>query len=120
MRGPSSAKQIASFPPSEAAFYDDEVFNLTVEAMSEQARLGAQGMIDDTRAIVRPWGFDPHSISVPVQLWYGEDDLVGTTPPSSGRILAATIPQSDATFFPGEAHEAFFTHFSEVLEAALR
>jgi pimeloyl-ACP methyl ester carboxylesterase len=76
-------------------------------------------MIDDTRATAKALGFDPHTITVPVQLWYGEADLVGSTPPISGRTLADAIPENTLHLLPDEAHEAFFTHFAEVLDAAL-
>jgi pimeloyl-ACP methyl ester carboxylesterase len=105
--------------PSEAAFDDDGGFDLTLEALTEQANRHAEGMIEDVKAIARPWGFELSAIDVPVTLWYGNDDLSSSTPPSSGDALAAAIPKCDAHFFDGESHEAFFTHFGDALDAAL-
>jgi pimeloyl-ACP methyl ester carboxylesterase len=35
---------------------------------------GLDGWVDDDIALVRPWGFDPASISVPVSIWHGTRD----------------------------------------------
>jgi pimeloyl-ACP methyl ester carboxylesterase len=105
--------------PSETAFYDDGGFDLTLEAITEQADCRAEGMVEDVKAIARPWGFEPSAIPVPVTLWYGNDDVSGSTPPSSGHALADTIPNSEAHFFDGESHEGFFTHFEDVINTAI-
>jgi pimeloyl-ACP methyl ester carboxylesterase len=107
----------AQSSPSEAAFYDGGGFDLTLQALTEQANCHAQGMIEDIKAIARPWGFEPRAIDVPVSLWYGNDDLAGSTPPSSGHALSAMIPNCEAHFYDDESHEALFTHFREVLNA---
>ena len=49
-----------------------------------------------------PWGFDVSSITVPVQLWHGEDDVAA--PLAHGRWLAAHIPGVEAIFVPGADH----------------
>lgn len=35
---------------------------------------GLDGWVDDNIALVRPWGFDPASISVRVSIWHGAQD----------------------------------------------
>jgi pimeloyl-ACP methyl ester carboxylesterase len=69
-------------PPSEAALYDAEFRDMVVTAIAEQAERGSPGIIGDTYALVRPWGFDPAGIHVPVSLWYGTADA-GSTPPNA-------------------------------------
>lgn len=60
---------------------------------------GDQGWWDDNVAYLTPWGFDPASIKVPVQLWHGQQDQA--VPPAHGRWLASRIPGVQ-THFPGD------------------
>ena len=63
---------------------------------------GDVGWWDDWTAFVSPWEFDVSSISVPVQLWHGEDDAAA--PLAHGRWLAEHIPNVEANFVPGADH----------------
>ena len=55
---------------------------------------GDQGWWDDWAAALTPWGCDVRAISVPVQLWHGENDKA--VPVGHGRWLAANVPGIDA------------------------
>jgi pimeloyl-ACP methyl ester carboxylesterase len=48
---------------------------LLTDTYAEALRQGAEGWIDDTLALRRPWGFDPRKIKVPVLIWHGVDDV---------------------------------------------
>ncbi len=63
---------------------------------------GDEGWWDDWAAFLSPWGFDPASIRVPVQLWHGERDTA--SPPAHGHWLSEHIPGVDAHFSPHEDH----------------
>lgn len=63
---------------------------------------GLDGWVDDDRAFVTPWGFDPASIRVPVLLMHGEHD--GFIPVAHGRWLAARIPGVEARISGQDAH----------------
>ena len=63
---------------------------------------GMTGMIDDDLACVRPWGFDPAAIEVPVLICHGEADRV--VPVSHSRWLAARIPSAQLRAYPGDGH----------------
>jgi pimeloyl-ACP methyl ester carboxylesterase len=63
---------------------------------------GLDGWIDDDLAFVRPWGFEPMCIRVPVTVWQGEFDLM--VPTAHGRWLADRIPGSQRRFLPGHGH----------------
>jgi pimeloyl-ACP methyl ester carboxylesterase len=60
------------------------------QATLEQTRHGIQGWVDDDLALISPWGFDPATIAVPVQIWYGTADVL--VPPQHGQWLASVVP----------------------------
>ena len=56
----------------------------------EALREGYWGWFDDDMAFIRPWGFDLHSILVPVHVWQGGHDRM--VPFAHGQWCAANIP----------------------------
>jgi pimeloyl-ACP methyl ester carboxylesterase len=54
-------------------------------ALAEGLAPGVDGWVDDDLAFVRPWGFDPTAITVPLLVWQGAHDLM--VPPAHGRWL---------------------------------
>lgn len=56
----------------------------------EQTLHGVGGWVDDEASHVRPWGFDPASISAPTAIWYDPDEVV--LPRQHGEWLARNIP----------------------------
>jgi pimeloyl-ACP methyl ester carboxylesterase len=48
------------------------------------------GWVDDSLAQIWPWGFDPATISVSTQIWYGTQDVL--SPPGHSEWLARTVP----------------------------
>jgi pimeloyl-ACP methyl ester carboxylesterase len=56
----------------------------------EQTRNGVWGWVDDSLAQIRPWGFDPAAIGVPVQVWWGTQDVL--SPSSHSEWIARTVP----------------------------
>ncbi|MBV9291753.1 MAG: alpha/beta hydrolase [Frankiales bacterium] len=69
-----------------------DVASVIVESVEEQTRNGVWGWVDDDLAFVKPWGFDPATVSVPVALWWGEADVL--VPPAHGEWLASVLPQA--------------------------
>lgn len=63
---------------------------------------GPAPLIDDDLAYVNPWGFDPASVTAPLLLVHGEDDLM--VPCSHSRWLAAHCPTAELRLVPGEGH----------------
>ncbi len=57
---------------------------------TESLAHGVDGWVDDDLAFVKPWGFDPASIRIPVRLSYGRADTL--VPAAHGDWLAARIP----------------------------
>ena len=86
------------------------------ESMREAFRSGASGYVSDIRLLSRPWGFAPESISVPVQLWHGDEDTV--IPLTHARYLAAVIPNSSLVVCLGEGHMVMWSHLEEIVSSA--
>jgi len=60
---------------------------------------GIDGCIDDGIAFTRPWGFDLTTISLPVSVWYGPDDVL--CPRAHTDWLLRRIPGAQAQEMPG-------------------
>ncbi len=74
---------------------------------------GYFGFYDDDRAFFSPWGFSPAEITVPTQIWYGDEDLM--MPPTHGQWLVATIPGATEVHRPLEGHISVLTGFQDDL-----
>ena len=66
------------------------------------AGAGSAGLLDDDLAFVRPWGFEPAAVEVPVLFLHGERDRV--VPPAHSRWLAATCPGGELDLGSGDGH----------------
>ena len=79
-----------------------EVAAWLAEVFQESLRNGIWGWYDDEVAFVRPWGFDLHTIGVPVAIWQGGQDH--TTPFAHGEWLASHIPGVHPHLLPDHGH----------------
>jgi pimeloyl-ACP methyl ester carboxylesterase len=111
---PVMAKSVAEMVAADRAIATDPRFERTLfDSMVTACSQTARGLADDVLAIARPWGFRLGDITLPVQLWHGEADT--TVPPQVGYYLATAIPSCHATFYPGEGHFMYLTHWREIL-----
>jgi pimeloyl-ACP methyl ester carboxylesterase len=90
---------------------------LTITAAPEAFRQGVRGVIQEARICARPWGFDPADIKPPVCIWHGDEDT--NVPVAMARHLAARIPGSSLTIYPGEGHLIVPKHWDQILAALL-
>jgi pimeloyl-ACP methyl ester carboxylesterase len=88
--------------PPDVAALTGEVAREAFEDMDRALAGGVDGWLDDDLAFVRPWGFAPEDLRVPVHLWQGGQDLM--VPPAHGDWLAARVPGVHAHLLPGEGH----------------
>jgi len=79
-----------------------ELMGFLILQVQEGLKSGHEGMRDDGLSQVRPYGFDPSSIRVPVQIWQGGQDLM--VPFAHGKWLAARVPHADVHLEPDEGH----------------
>ena len=76
---------------------------------------GPDGMIDDDRAYVTPWGFSPAEAGgVPVLLAHGGKDRV--VPWSHAQWLAREVPGAELRTFPEDGHIGVLLHADALLD----
>jgi pimeloyl-ACP methyl ester carboxylesterase len=78
-------------PESDLSVYRDPAFASAYRrALEEGFAQGPQGYARDTTLAMGRWPFDLSSITVPVDLWCGEEDTGHS--PDNGATLVARIP----------------------------
>jgi pimeloyl-ACP methyl ester carboxylesterase len=88
--------------PDRMVMADYGIRGMLFDNFREALRLTPYGWIDDSLSLVRPWGFDPASIRVPVRLWHGAEDIYA--PVAHTRWLAGRIPRAEAVIQPESGH----------------
>jgi pimeloyl-ACP methyl ester carboxylesterase len=102
--------------PDRDAMVDDDARELFVEGLRYGFVNGWRGYFDDNVAIMSPWGFDVSHITVPVHLFYGDDDLM--VPATHGKWLSTHVPHAKTIHHPKDGHLSIFTsHLDEVADA---
>jgi pimeloyl-ACP methyl ester carboxylesterase len=87
-------------------FGPGEIREAFLADMREALRDGGRAMAAEVAMLSKPWGFELKEIEVPVRLWHGALDA--NCPASMAEYLIATIPNVEATIFPGEGHMCAF------------
>jgi pimeloyl-ACP methyl ester carboxylesterase len=87
--------------PTDAATLHGELGEFRAAARRDGLAPGSQGWWDDNCAL-RPWGFDLASITVPVLLLHGKQDMF--VPFGHGEWLAAHIPGVETRLLDDDGH----------------
>ncbi|WP_432824691.1 alpha/beta fold hydrolase [Dactylosporangium sp. CA-092794] len=104
-------------PPVDVAAITGVFADSLAEGFRSAVSTGTAGWRDDDLAFVRPWGFEPAAITVPVAVWQGGQDLM--VPPAHGAWLAAHIPGADAHLDPAAGHISLVNAAGPILDALL-
>ena len=108
-RATLAAHAAAAAPEDMSAFFTDAdlaalgggwswLAGVAGQAMEQ----GDEGYLEDTLAAVRPWGFRPDAIGVPVLIVHGAKDKM--VPVAHGQWLAARCPTAEARIVPDAGH----------------
>jgi pimeloyl-ACP methyl ester carboxylesterase len=82
--------------------------------MSREAMRQPAGVVEEYRAWMRPWGFAPEDLDIPVDIWTGtQDQLVD---PSWPKRLASRIPNATLNIRDG-GHFVAHLHYREIFDA---
>jgi pimeloyl-ACP methyl ester carboxylesterase len=98
-----------SFPAVDRAALEERGSIVDAVAfVKESMRQGTEGCLQDYRVFGSPWGFDLSEVTVPVQIWEGEEDNTG--PPEYRELLLRHLPQAQLSLVPGEGHLSLLQH----------
>jgi pimeloyl-ACP methyl ester carboxylesterase len=89
-------------PAVDVAALTGDVGEDLAKGMVHAVSAGVDGWLDDDVAFLAPWGFDLASITVPVSLWQGDEDLM--VPFAHGQWLAAALPTARVHLEAGQGH----------------
>jgi len=102
--------------PVDAAALDS-VGGFLHETMVTALEPGVEGWLDDDLAFVKPWGFDPAAVDVPLLLLQGEQDQF--VPPAHFGWLAGQLPAAEARLEPDHGHLSIAEHLMGEVHAWL-
>jgi pimeloyl-ACP methyl ester carboxylesterase len=109
---------LSGSPACDVAVYQEESFTAVYrEALREGFAQGADGYARDTVLAMGRWDVDLASIAVPVDVWYGTED-VGHSP-DQGAGLTARIPGAVRHLVPGIGGAVLWTHGHRIVRALL-
>ncbi|AUX48020.1 alpha/beta hydrolase [Sorangium cellulosum] len=104
----------------DRAVYTDPVFERVYRrAMDEAFSQGPAGYARDTVLTMSPWPFDPGTLRVPVDLWYGARDTSTVHSPDFGASLAGRLPAAERRVLPEAGGSLLWTHAEEILRSLL-
>lgn len=102
-------------PEVDAALFADPEAAPGVKAGLEDAlRQGLVGYAQDISVQGRPWGFDPGTVSVPVQVVHGELDTV--VPLDHSRHTADLVPGAELSVLPEHGHITILWELPRLLD----
>ncbi|MFE6685773.1 alpha/beta fold hydrolase [Streptomyces sp. NPDC057743] len=105
-------------PECDLAVYQDPAFAAGYRrALDEGFAQGAAGYARDTVLAMGRWPFALDGITVPVDVWYGEQDTGHS--PDNGALLAARMPGAHRHVVPGAGGALLWTHAESILAALL-
>jgi pimeloyl-ACP methyl ester carboxylesterase len=100
--GAMAASMASLLTPVDGAVLTSELADYFAFTMRDGLAPGPDGYWDDSLALIRPWGFEPSDISVPVLLLHGKHDQF--VPQSHGAWLAGQIPGVEARLLDDDGH----------------
>jgi pimeloyl-ACP methyl ester carboxylesterase len=103
--------------PDKDVFKPDARREAFAASLRQGFEFGSRGFYDDDQAIMTEWGFDPTTITVPVSVWFGDDDLM--VPRTHGEWLARSLPTATRHFFEGEGHVSLIINHVDELSAEI-
>ncbi|MCN9244970.1 alpha/beta hydrolase [Streptomyces sp. RY43-2] len=109
---------MAGSPGCDLALYQDPEFAAAYRrALDEAFAQGATGYARDTVLAMGRWPFALDEITVPVDIWYGEQDTSHS--PDNGALLASRIPGAHRHVVPEIGGALLWTHAESVLTSLL-
>jgi pimeloyl-ACP methyl ester carboxylesterase len=105
-------------PPDLAAMESAEAREDFAASMRQGFEFGWRGFYDDDQAAMKEWGFDPTTITQPVAVWFGDQDLM--VPRTHAEWLIKSLPTATKHFFAGDGHVSLVVNHLDELSAAIK
>jgi pimeloyl-ACP methyl ester carboxylesterase len=105
----SERDKLASSKPS---------WKVTLDSCAFTMAQGWDWVADDYSSYLKPWGFDPRDVKVPVVIWQAELDR--NVPIQHGKWLAENLPNTRLEIRKGESHMGIFVNYEEeIMQSAI-
>ncbi|HUZ40091.1 MAG TPA: alpha/beta hydrolase [Acidimicrobiales bacterium] len=104
--------------PDKAALEPELAREEFAASMRQGFEFGWRGFFDDDQAMMKDWGFDLTMITVPVDVWFGDQDLM--VPRTHGEWLATNLPTATKRFFAGDGHVSVVVNHLDELASAIK
>jgi pimeloyl-ACP methyl ester carboxylesterase len=99
--------------PDRQVVSNPAIRTMLTASYSEALRASAYGWVDDTLAFLARWGFSLASVTAPVLVWHGENDVF--SPASHAVWLATRLSGATVIVQSGAAHFAAIDVLPDVL-----
>ncbi len=96
------------YTDADAAVVSDDLIEYMIGSVLDGCSVGINGVRDDRQALTSPWGFDPKSIRIPIQIWHGSLDSF--VPLGHGKWLSSSIRGAESHFEESEGHLSVFVN----------
>lgn len=113
----------ANFADPEASPNDKKAqaspsWDVLMNSLTVTQKAGWDWVADDYSSYLKPWGFDPRDVKVPVVIWQGGQDK--NVPRQHGQWLAANIAGSTLHLIEAESHIGLFVNYEkEAMQSAM-
>lgn len=105
---------------ADRRIYADPAFDAAYRrALTEGFSQGPAGYARETVVAFGPWPFEPSKITVPVDLWYSEQDTNPFHSPDLGASLAARIPAARRHLLADAGTALLWTHAHRIVRSLL-
>lgn len=111
-------KQFTSASARDLGPHDAEVMRRGATRYPQMVAEGLrqpEGAVDEYRAFVEPWGFDPVEVAQPVRIWWGDQDQL--VPRSFIDVLGRSLGSSEVSVVRDAGHFVAFDRWPDVLAA---
>jgi pimeloyl-ACP methyl ester carboxylesterase len=116
--GPEVATALGGLvPPVDREALTGDLAEVLAAMFRSAVSIGIAGWRDDDLAFVRPWGFDPADIVVPLSVWQGRADRM--VPNAHGEWLAARVPDVRAHLVEVEGHISLLRRMPQIIDDLL-
>ena len=112
-----ATQQLMSSIPTvdKAALFAPENTEILIRSIREGFRQNSRGVAQDDILVNQDWGFDLASVRPHIDIWHGEADV--NVPLQAGKFLQKVLPNTRATFLPGEGHFFALRSWDVILKA---